>query len=83
MDKFKLYFVKYIKIKWGHLRNYFEVFLIYNVVLIYAVYTIQHIHSIVCICIVIYIYKHTHVIFRLFSIMVYHKIFNVVLCAIQ
>ena len=54
---------------------FIELWLTYNVVLITSV---QESYSVICVCVCVYI-----LFFILFSIMVYHRILNIVPCAVQ
>ena len=69
----------------GHSLIY-EIKLIYNV-LISAVHKVIQLY--ICVCIYTYTYSHTHththkLLFLIFfSIMVYHRLSNIVLCSIQ
>ena len=47
------------------------------------IYIYKYIYIHIHIYVYIYIYTHTHTQFHIFSIMVYHRILNMVLCAMQ
>ena len=69
------------------IKNFIEVQLIYNVVLVSGV---QQSDSVICTCMCVYIYTHTHThththisfCFRFFSHIDYYKILSIVPCAI-
>ena len=79
-----------LRLCWKHF--FFKLFVVeiklnYNVVSITAIHqsnSVIHIHICVCVYIYIYIYTHIHTSFFIFfSIMVYHRILNIVPCAVQ